>query len=99
MSEKRIFGIMTSLRHKLIRWLSMGDFVLLNAEIFNNGAFRQKECGGGLIANVSAAGKGLEYGVLVADDAFRHSRGAITIERPKDFVISDCVFDGRRMIP
>lgn len=41
-----------SLRHRLIRWLSHGDMILMNAEISTTGVLRTRETGGALIENV-----------------------------------------------
>lgn len=41
-----------SIRHCLIRWLSCGDFILMNAELRSDGMLRTKEAGDHFIHNV-----------------------------------------------
>lgn len=41
-----------SVRHRLIRWLSFGDAILMNIEFCRWGAIRTKEAGDILIENV-----------------------------------------------
>lgn len=54
-----------SIRHQLIRWLSCGDMVVLNAEFLADGTIRTREAGDSVMANFhvsSRADIGLSVG-------------------------------------
>lgn len=80
-----------SLRHRLIRWLSHGDMILMNAEISTSGVFRTREAGDMLVENVRVDHR-REHGLGV-----NAPNAGLSLEttRTQSFYFKNCFVSGR----
>ncbi len=66
-----------NIRHKIIKWLSFGDLLIINAELRTDGSWQTKEAGGIVIINSELRGIKGTYDYALYIDKKGQGKGAL----------------------